>query len=101
MDRRYAEPLDVPALAEIAYLSESQFSRVFKQVFKQVFNEATIAWDVGFNSVGTFSRTFERRRLLAIAVSRRTRRRASAHLFHRLLDSSADSGFGEARYRRG
>lgn len=97
MDRRYAEPLDVPALAEIAYLSESQFSRVFKQVF----NETTIAWDVGFNSVGTFSRTFKRRRLLAIAVSRRTRRRASAHLFHRLLDSTADSGFGGARYRRG
>ena len=31
MDRRYAEPLDVPTLAAIAHLSVSQFGRVFKE----------------------------------------------------------------------
>ena len=33
MDRRYAEPLDVPTLAAIAHLSPSQFGRVFKGVY--------------------------------------------------------------------
>jgi AraC-like DNA-binding protein len=33
MDRRYAEPLDVPTLAAIAHLSVSQFGRVFKEVY--------------------------------------------------------------------
>ena len=33
MDRRYAEPLDVPHLAAIAHLSASQFGRVFKTVY--------------------------------------------------------------------
>ena len=33
IDRRYAEPLDVPALAAIAHLSASRFSRVFKDTF--------------------------------------------------------------------
>lgn len=79
MDRRYAEPLDVPGLAARAHLSASQFARVFKQVFgetphrylqrrrieramtllRQTDRPVTqIAWDVGFASLGTFSRTF-------------------------------------------
>lgn len=79
MDRRYAEPLDVPALARIAHLSPSQFARVFKEVFgetphrylqrrrveramtllRQTDRPVTqVAWDVGFASLGTFSRTF-------------------------------------------
>jgi transcriptional regulator GlxA family with amidase domain len=79
MDRRYAEPLDVPALAAIAHLSASQFSRVFKDTFgetphrylqrrrveramtllRQTDRPVTqVAWDVGFASLGTFSRTF-------------------------------------------
>lgn len=33
MDRRYADPLDVPALAAIAYLSPSHFIRQFKKAF--------------------------------------------------------------------
>ena len=33
MDRRYAEPLDVPTLAAVAHLSASQFGRVFKEVY--------------------------------------------------------------------
>ena len=79
MDRRYAEPLDLPALAAIAHLSPSQFGRVFKEVYgetphrylqrrrveramtllRQTDRTVTdIAWDVGFASLGTFSRTF-------------------------------------------
>ena len=79
MDRRYAEPLDVPHLAAIAHLSASQFGRVFKSVYgetphrylqrrrveramtllRQTDRPVTdIAWDVGFASLGTFSRTF-------------------------------------------
>ena len=79
MDRRYAEPLDVPTLAAIAHLSASRFGRVFKEVYgetphrylqrrrveramtllRQTDRPVTdIAWDVGFASLGTFSRTF-------------------------------------------
>jgi AraC-like DNA-binding protein len=79
MDRRYAEPLDVPTLAAIAHLSASQFGRVFKDVYgetphrylqrrrveramtllRQTDRSVTdVAWDVGFASLGTFSRTF-------------------------------------------
>ena len=79
MDRRYAEPLDIPTVAAIAHLSASQFGRVFKQVYgetphrylqrrrveramtllRQTERPVTdVAWDVGFASLGTFSRTF-------------------------------------------
>jgi len=79
MDRRYAEPLDVPALAALTHLSASRFGRVFKEVYgetphrylqrrrveramallRQTDRPVTeIAWDVGFASLGTFSRTF-------------------------------------------
>ena len=33
MDRAYAEPLDIPALARIAYVSEAHFIRTFKATF--------------------------------------------------------------------
>ncbi|HEX6149017.1 AraC family transcriptional regulator [Nocardioides sp.] len=79
MDRRYAEPLDLVALASVAHLSPSRFGRVFKDVFgetphrylqrrrveramallRQTDRPVTqVAWDVGFASLGTFSRTF-------------------------------------------
>ena len=79
MDRSYAEPLDIPRLAAVAHLSPSQFGRVFKSVFgetphrylqrrrveramtllRQTDRPVTqVAWDVGFASLGTFSRTF-------------------------------------------
>lgn len=81
MDRSYAEPLDVPALAAIAHLSPSQFGRVFKEVYAETPHRylqrrrveramtllrqsdrpvTDIAWDVGFGSLGTFSSTFSR-----------------------------------------
>jgi len=33
MDRRFAEPLDIPHLAAVAHLSAPQFGRVFKTVY--------------------------------------------------------------------
>lgn len=79
MDRSYAEPLDVPALARIAHVSEAHFIRTFKATFgetphrylqrRRVERAMTllrstdrsvtdICMDVGFASLGTFSRVF-------------------------------------------
>ncbi len=79
MDRTYAEPLDVPALARIALVSEAHFIRTFRATFgetphrylqrrrversmfllRQTDRSITdICFDVGFTSLGTFSRTF-------------------------------------------
>jgi len=79
MDRAYAEPLDVRAVAAVAHLSPAHFSRCFRAVFGEsphrylqrrrversmfLLRESDrtvtdICFDVGFSSVGTFSRTF-------------------------------------------
>jgi transcriptional regulator GlxA family with amidase domain len=81
MDRSYAKPLDVPALARIALTSEAHFIRTFKQTFGETPHRylqrrrveramallretdrpvTDICLDVGFTSLGTFSRTFKR-----------------------------------------
>jgi AraC-like DNA-binding protein len=79
MDRRFAESLDIPALARIAHVSESHFIRTFKSTFGETPHRylqrrrversmfmlretersvTEICFDVGFASLGTFSRTF-------------------------------------------
>src|SRR5512132_1641866 len=79
MDRRYAEPLDVPTLARIAHVSEAHFIRTFRATFGETPNRylqrrrveramwllrstdrsvTDICMNVGFTSLGTFSRTF-------------------------------------------
>jgi transcriptional regulator GlxA family with amidase domain len=79
MDRAYAEPLDVPTLARIAHVSEAHFIRSFRAAFGETPNRylqrrrveramwllrstdksvTDICMDVGFASLGTFSRTF-------------------------------------------
>jgi transcriptional regulator GlxA family with amidase domain len=79
MDRAYAQPLHVPALARIAHMSEAHFIRTFHATFgetphrylqrrrveramfllRQSDRSVTeICLDVGFLSLGTFSRTF-------------------------------------------
>ena len=79
MDRAYAEPLDVPAVAAVAHLSEAHFSRSFRATFGETPHRylqrrrversmfllretdrsvTDICFDVGFMSLGTFSRTF-------------------------------------------
>lgn len=79
MDRAYAGPLDVRALAAVASVSEAHFIRTFKATFgetphrylqrrrveramfllAQTRRDVTeICLEVGFNSLGSFSRTF-------------------------------------------
>ena len=79
MDRSYAEPLDIPLLARIAYVSEAHFIRTFRATFGETPNRylqrrrveramwllrstdrsvTDICMDVGFTSLGTFSRVF-------------------------------------------
>jgi len=79
MDRSYAEPLDVRAVAAVAHVSEAHFIRSFRAVFGETPHHylqrrrversmfllretdrsvTDICLDVGFGSLGTFSRTF-------------------------------------------
>ena len=80
MDRDYAKPLDVPTLAKVAHTSEAHFIRTFRDTFGETphrylqrrrieramfllretdLSVTEICLDVGFNSLGTFSRTFQ------------------------------------------
>ncbi|HYP48548.1 MAG TPA: AraC family transcriptional regulator [Thermoleophilaceae bacterium] len=98
MDRAYAEPLDVPALARIAHVSEAHFIRTFKATFGETPHRylqrrrveramfllresersvSEICLDAGFTSLGTFSRTF--RDIVGVSPSAyRKREHASA-----------------------
>ena len=79
MDRAYAEPLDVRAIAAVAHISEAHFIRTFRAVFGETPHRylqrrrversmfllretdrsvTDICFDVGFSSLGTFSRVF-------------------------------------------
>ena len=79
MDRAYADPLDVRAVAAVAHISPAHFSRCFRAVFGETPHRylqrrrversmfllretdrtvTDVCFDVGFTSLGTFSRTF-------------------------------------------
>ncbi len=81
MDRDYAEQLDITALARIALLSPSHFTRQFRAVFGETPHQylyrrrierakwllrtselpvTEICESVGYGSLGTFTRTFVR-----------------------------------------
>ena len=81
MDRAYAEPLDVRTVAAVAHVSEAHFSRSFRAVFGETPHRylqrrrversmfllretdrsvTDICLDVGFTSLGTFSRSSAR-----------------------------------------
>jgi AraC-like DNA-binding protein len=79
MDRHFAEPLDVPALAAVAIMSSAHFIREFRRVFGETphrylqrrrveramfllrttdVSVTEVCLAVGFTSIGTFGRTF-------------------------------------------
>jgi transcriptional regulator GlxA family with amidase domain len=79
MDRAFAQPLEVRALARIAHVSPAHFSRQFRATFGETPHRylqrrrveramellretdrsvTEVCFDVGFGSLGTFSRTF-------------------------------------------
>ena len=79
IDRTYAAPLNIRRLARVAHVSEAHFIRTFRATFGETPHRylqrrrveramfllresdrsvTQICLDVGFNSLGTFSRTF-------------------------------------------
>jgi AraC-like DNA-binding protein len=81
VDRSYAQPLDVPALARQAHVSPAHFSRRFKEAFGESPHQyvlsrrveraqellrntdltvTEICLEVGFQSLGSFSSAFHR-----------------------------------------
>ena len=94
MDRAYAQPLDVAALARIAHVSPTHFTRTFRATFGETphrylqrrrveramfllresgHSVTEICFQVGFGSLGTFSRTFR----AVVGVSPRAYRRSA------------------------
>ncbi len=88
MDRSYADALDIEALARSVHLSRAHFIRSFRETFGETPHRylqrrrleramallretdrpvTEICLEVGFTSLGTFSRTF--RRVLAMSPS--------------------------------
>lgn len=119
MDRTYADPLDIPALASAAGCSPAHFIRTFKAVFGETphrylqrrrVERAThllragtsvtdVCFDVGFNSLGTFSRTFAA--IVGVSPSVYQRRSPAAAVPTCFAMAwSRVSSFGEARRGR-
>jgi AraC-like DNA-binding protein len=117
MDRAYASPLDIASLARVAHVSEAHFIRVFRATFGETphrylqrrrveraafllrespLSVTAICFEVGFNSLGTFSRTF--RAVLGSSPSdyRRTTSRQPVPVCFGMA-WTRPSSFGEAR----
>jgi transcriptional regulator GlxA family with amidase domain len=119
MDRAYAQPLDIPALARIAHVSEAHFIRTFRATFGETPHRylqrrrveramyllrateravTNVCLDVGFISLGTFSRSF--RDIVGEAPAKYRRRgpiKAVPNCF--AMAWTRPSSFGEASAR--
>ena len=121
MDRTYAEPLDVPALARVAHTSPAHFSRTFRDTFGETPHRylqrrrieramfllrttdrgvTDVCLDVGFTSLGTFSRTFSDIVGRSPSEFRSEGRAAPAVPSCFAMAWSRPSSFGEARTTR-
>jgi transcriptional regulator GlxA family with amidase domain len=123
MDRDYAGPLDIEALARSVYFSRAHFIRSFRAAFgetpgrylqrrrieramallRQTDRSVTeICLDVGFSSLGTFSRTFgDVLGMSPSAYRERTRALARVHVpsCFAMKYNRPSSTFGEAGRR--
>jgi AraC-like DNA-binding protein len=118
MDGAYAQPLDVRALARIAHMSEAHFTRAFRATFGETPHRylqrrrveramfllrstdrriTDICFDVGFNSLGTFSRTFQDIVGESPTAFRQRGRTPAAVPTCFMMAWSRPSSFGEAR----
>ena len=120
MDRHFERELDVPALARSVGMSDAHFIRTFKEVFAETPHRylqrrrveramfllrdsadgeprsiTDVCFDVGFNSLGTFSRTFKE--IVGISPSSfRDRHEAVAVPSCFISSWARPSSFGEA-----
>jgi AraC-like DNA-binding protein len=121
IDRTYSEPLDISHLAQVASVSEAHFIRTFKSTFGETPHRylqrrrveramfllresdrsvTDICLDVGFGSLGTFSRTF--RNIVQVTPSEYRDREEAIHAptcF--VMVWTRPSSFGEARRSNG
>jgi len=118
MDREYAQPLNVASLAQMTHTSEAHFIRTFKTAFgetphrylqrrrveramfllRQTDRSVTeISLDVGFFSLGTFSRTF--REIIGASPTefRRSGEPVAVPTCFAMSWTRPGSNFGEAR----
>ncbi len=121
IDRAYAHPLDIPELARVASVSEAHFIRTFRATFgetphrylqrrrveRAMFmlresdrNVTDICLEVGFTSLGTFSRTF--RDIVHVTPSQyRAREEAIQAPTCFVMAWTRPSSFGEAKRPNG
>jgi AraC-like DNA-binding protein len=117
IDRSYAHPLDIEDLARVASVSEAHFIRTFRATFGETPHRylqrrrveramfklretdrsvTDICLDVGFTSLGTFSRTFHD--ILGMTPTEyRTRKEVIALPTCFLMQWTRPSSFGEAK----
>jgi AraC-like DNA-binding protein len=120
IDRDYARPLNVPALARVALVSEAHFIRTFHATFGETPHRylqrrrveramamlrntdrsvTAICFAVGFASLGTFSRTFRAIVGRSPTAFRRQAPRPDAVPTCFTMSWSRPSSFGEDRLR--